>query len=416
MAIFREYVRVFQISEARMPILASLVGALPVGMLNLAVLLFVRGSTGSLALAGTATGALSAGNAVGLGLQGWLMDRYGPFRVLVPAAVLCPAALVLLTIAATAGYPAVLVCCLAAAGGACIPGTTSGMRTLWASLTNDARVRAAAYALLATEFQVALIAGPVLVSVLVAAAGVAMPVLVAAGFAACGGLAFAASAASRNSTVACSAAAPVEGQLRAGVVTLLVGSLGAGTANGILVMAVGRGPAAFAGVAFSAFAVGELTAGVVYGGHAWRMHKADRLLAGYAGVGLGILLVGLSGAHPILVVVCMAVAGVFAAPVSITNSALLDDVVDPGFLTRRYTLLVSMGLTGNALGSSLGGMFAQTSPLPPCLAATAVMAAVVLWTGLRRSTLRSPSDARASCERSGSSAAYFEGRLTREVD
>lgn len=52
-----------------MPVLASPVGALPVGMLNPAVLHSARETTGSLALAGTAPGALSAGRASGRGRQ-----------------------------------------------------------------------------------------------------------------------------------------------------------------------------------------------------------------------------------------------------------------------------------------------------------------------------------------------------------
>jgi len=84
----------------------------------------------------------------------------------------------------------------------------------------------------------------------------------------------------------------------------------------------------------------------------------------------------------------MFLIGAFTAPVSIANSALLDDLAPPGRLTRSYTTMVSAGLIGSAAGSAAGGTLVRaTGYRPVFLLASGAMAAVALWTVLRDQTL-----------------------------
>jgi hypothetical protein len=68
--VFRPFVAVLAVREARWPLLASFLGALPIGMLSLSVLLLVQIGTGSPAAAGAVAAAVAIGNAVGLTVQG----------------------------------------------------------------------------------------------------------------------------------------------------------------------------------------------------------------------------------------------------------------------------------------------------------------------------------------------------------
>src|ERR1700752_2525629 len=66
----------------------ALLGRLPQGMSSLAILLLVRGRTGSYAAAGVAVGAYALSSAACAPVQGRLVDRFGRVRVLAPPAVL----------------------------------------------------------------------------------------------------------------------------------------------------------------------------------------------------------------------------------------------------------------------------------------------------------------------------------------
>lgn len=132
---FRLYVQAARTPGAILPLVASFVGGgLPIGMLTLAVLLLVRLQSGSLLEAGIMAAALSTGNAVGVAVQGTLIDRRGQTAVLISASLTCLSSLLALLLVTGHGGPPALTACLAAAGGAAVPATPSSMRALWASL------------------------------------------------------------------------------------------------------------------------------------------------------------------------------------------------------------------------------------------------------------------------------------------
>jgi MFS family permease len=79
--------------QVRLVATTSLLGRLPKGMLPLTVVLMVHQATNSYATAGLAAALLSAGDAISAPAQGWLTDRFGRDRVLIPSAALHVAAL-----------------------------------------------------------------------------------------------------------------------------------------------------------------------------------------------------------------------------------------------------------------------------------------------------------------------------------
>jgi MFS family permease len=114
----RRYRALVGLPEARWPLVFSVAGSMPIGMYGLAILLLVRESNGSFAVAGRVVGAFGLANALGAVVQGRLMDRLGQSRVLRRAAAVHVAMLVALVVAAGRGAPAwVLALCALGAGG-----------------------------------------------------------------------------------------------------------------------------------------------------------------------------------------------------------------------------------------------------------------------------------------------------------
>ena len=79
---------------ARGLLVARTLGSLPVGMVPLGIILLLRASGRSYALAGIADGAYALGLAAMQPLLGRLIDRFGMGRVLAPLALAFPAVLV----------------------------------------------------------------------------------------------------------------------------------------------------------------------------------------------------------------------------------------------------------------------------------------------------------------------------------
>ncbi len=95
----------------------TLLDALAIGMVSLSVLLMVQQSTGRFAMAGWVAGAFALGNGVSAGVQGRLIDRYGPSRVLAPVSVGCAVLLICLVALTEASAPSGLLVATAALGG-----------------------------------------------------------------------------------------------------------------------------------------------------------------------------------------------------------------------------------------------------------------------------------------------------------
>jgi MFS family permease len=71
------YKRVLAIRPVRLPLLGATIGRLPFAAGALANLLLVQSATGSFADAGLITALYAAGEAVGLPIQGRMVDRAG---------------------------------------------------------------------------------------------------------------------------------------------------------------------------------------------------------------------------------------------------------------------------------------------------------------------------------------------------
>ena len=129
----------------------------------------------------------------------------------------------------------------------------------------------------------------------------------------------------------------------------------------ILVSKHFRGEALQLGWVQSAFGIGIIAGGVllsVWGGFKRRMATST---LGVAGIGLGILLIGLAPAQQLTV----AIGGMFLAGMAmpITNgplNAVVQGTVDPAMQGRVMTLMGSVSSAASPLGVALAGPLADT--------------------------------------------------------
>ena len=188
----RPYVVVLRQPGIAVPLLGSFLGSLLIGMLELSVLLLARLKTGSFVEGGLVTAVLGLGNAVGIVLQGSLIDRRGQTAVLVPASLLCMTALLsLLVVVTELSGSTVLACFLAFVAGLSVPATPSSVRSLLAATISDPGLRVSGYALVAVSFTAALVLSPLVVSGLLLVAGPGAAVVVSSVLAGVSGLVFA---------------------------------------------------------------------------------------------------------------------------------------------------------------------------------------------------------------------------------
>ncbi len=378
---------------ARRLVLSSIVGRIPYGMVNLALVLFVRDVTGSYAAAGL-TSAVNAG-AVCLGgpAQGRVIDRVGQLPVLLVCGVLHAASLVAAVAFGLGGAPLWTVVAAAAAAGAFVPPLSPALRTLWPLLVErgqaDRRVLDTAYAFEAVAIEVLFVIGPLLAAVLIAVASPAAAVLVGGALALVGSVAFATAEASRTWRSERTEAPHWLGPLRSrNVLVLLAVSVPHGMAVGLTEIALpayadGQDARSLAGVLIAAWAVGSLCGGLYYGSRRFAGSAVTRLVVLHVALGVVTLPLALGGGIAPMTALCL-LAGLPLASGAACLYTLLAELAPAGAETEANTWLISGMVAGLALGGLLSGVLVEGPGTSAAFAASAgvfVLAAAVAWIG-----------------------------------
>ena len=153
----RTYLELFKIPGVKRLVVSALPGRLAYGMIALATFFFVQDKTGSITLAGIATGVETIASSLTAGLRGNLIDKWGqtkPLSFFVPSWV----ALVVLLSSVSTPTAIVIVCGLI---GLASPPVNLSTRPLWRVLVGPENLRTA-YALDTTMSSSTIVAGPVL--------------------------------------------------------------------------------------------------------------------------------------------------------------------------------------------------------------------------------------------------------------
>ncbi|MGX7823469.1 MFS transporter [Actinokineospora sp. 24-640] len=379
---------------ARGPVLASLVGRLPIAMVGLSLLLYVQAKTGSFAIAGLVSAGTLVGVAMGSVAQGRLMDRVGPTRPLLVTVVLFAAFVSLGVLLVEAAAPTMVLVAVGFGIGSTEPMIGSASRAMWTRLVPPGPARTAAFTYEAISMEVFFIVGPALSGVLVAAPWAGTGVVAGAACMIVGGVAFALMPTIRRyRPPATTGRRSMLGALTSpGMKTVAIAAAGFGVTIGFVEVAVpaaatqaGNAPAG--GLLLGLWSVSSVIFGVYYGTRPWPRPLHLRLPVLLAGFSLLLVLLVIPTSLIGLGVALLAV-GTLVTPQATAHSAALELVAPPGTITEAFGWVITSVTLGLALGQSVSGQLVEHVGVWASYLAAAgagLLIALVVW--LRRHTV-----------------------------
>jgi MFS family permease len=339
---------------------SALIGRLPQGMSSLAILLLVRGSTHSYAVAALSVALYTLSSALCAPFQGHLVDRFGRARVLVPSALGQGAALIALVLASAGQAGGSALVGLAALAGGLMPPVAPTVRALLGEVFRDPSTRESAYALDAVVQEVIWTAGPLVVAVLIAAVSAAAAVLLVGAISVVGTLLFVFSPLARGRARPGPAddrrTALASRELRRLLLPVALTGAGLGAIEvGLPALALHAGSRTASGLLLAVWSVGSMVGGLWYGSRTWRSPLAGRYRT--------LLVAAVACSAPLIAarsvpagVVCSLLAGLTIAPVFSCQYALVGRLVSAGSETEAFTWISGALVAGIAAGTALGGL------------------------------------------------------------
>ena len=396
---FTDYRAVLTMRGARLPVLTSAIGRLPIAMFSMATLLYVQRTTGSFAAAGLVSAGTLVGVAVGSVAQGRIVDRLGPARpLLVAALAFAVAAGVLVWAIETRQHVAVLVA-LAVLDGLTQPALPGASRSLWSVLVPPGPRRDAAYAYEAISLEVFFILGPGLAALLASTPWPGTGTAVAVVATAVGAVGFALTAAVRATPPRRPAvrrtflgAIGTPGMRTAALTGLGFGLVVGAVELGVPAVATQHGEPWLGGALLSAWSVTSVLVGVLYGMRPWPRALHLRMPVLVAGFGLLVLLMWAAASSLPLLIVAMLLAGGLITPQTTGQSLVVDVVAEPGTQTEAFGWVVTAITVGGAMGQSVAGAVVEAWGSAGAFAVggfAGVVVGIVLW--LRRRTIEGSS-------------------------
>jgi MFS family permease len=387
----RNYAKVLAAPYAKHLIVSNLVGRLPNGMGVLAIVLFLRAHGIGYQRIGVLAAAYALASAVGGPALGRAVDRRGQAGVLTLAASGSAAGFTLLAL--SGADDGALTGIAVVVAGLFTPPLEPCLRSLWPDVLPSEETVASAYALDAALQEVIFVAGPLLVTALIAVAGAAGAVWATGLLAIAGTLAFV-------------AARPVRawraepriphwaGPLRSAPLrVLLLSFLCVGTAIGVLSIVVAaygerEHHPGLAGYLLGANALGALIGGLLYGTRDWPGTPRGRAAWLLGALAVCYWPLASVAAPPVMLMLAL-LSGLFLAPVLACGFVIVGEVAPAGTVTEAFAWVVTIFVAGNSLGSAVAGSVVQQAGLAaafllPGLAGTAAVTLVALSPHYRR--------------------------------
>lgn len=333
---------------------SQLFARLPLGMLNLAILLHVQSETGSYALAGTAVACVSVGEAVAMPVTARLAAR-AMTTTLVVAALANGVAMVALAFCGPA--PALLLM-LGVVIGASVPPLMPVVRALYPQLVPRDGVRAL-FAFDTTAQELIWVVGPVAATLLASALSTAMPLVASAAVTVVGTGWFLLSAKSFRADPPTGSAAAF-GRVIANRAVILAMAASLALVASFMALEVGI-VAAFgragltAGLAIAVASVGSLIGGLVLG---HRRFGLTGLVTALATVAVGTGVFGLID-NRVLQFVALFVSGLGFAPAMSALYLMVSREIAEHSATEAFGWLNSASLVGGAMGTAIAGFTAD---------------------------------------------------------
>lgn len=349
---------------------SQLFARLPLGMLNLAILLHVQSKTGSYAVAGAAVACVSVGEAVAMPLTARLAGR-GMRATLVVAALANGAAMLALAFAGSA--PALLLT-LGVVLGASVPPLMPVVRALYPQLVSRDGVRAL-FAFDTTAQELIWVVGPLATTFLASMLSTAIPLVASAVITVVGTGWFLLSAGHLRPVSTHGASAFGRVMANRAVLLAMVASLALVASFMALevgiVAAFGR-TGVTAGLTIAVASAGSLFGGLVFG---HRRFGLAGLVAALATVGIGTSVFGIVD-NRAWEFVALFVSGLGFAPAMSALYLMVSREIPDHSATEAFGWLNSAALGGGAIGTALAGVAADTHGASGPVVVAALLAAV----------------------------------------
>ncbi len=375
------YARLFALPHARRLLLVEIPARLPIGLIGLAIVLFVREHYGSYASAGLAAGAFAAALGISNPILGRLVDRRGLRPVLIPACVVHAIAIVALVSAGPLHASLPLAIAAAALAGGALPPLGPVTRLIWPMLIDegdeDPELFATALALESILIELVFATGPLLtagISTLIdpAAALIASPLLLVIGLA--GLLALPPVKGWGASTDDGHDHGPLGALRSRGLLVLMAAMLPLGFCFGSVevtlpAFAEQHGDRALGGLLMAVWSLGSAIGGFTYGAIAWKLELPRRWarLAMLTPLAYAPLMLADSQATMAFLAL---LAGLSIAPVLTAGNQVIADVALPGTIVEAYVWPITTMVVGAAIGNAVAGWLVTHTGIQEALVAS----------------------------------------------
>lgn len=362
---FADYAEFFRQPEVTKFALVGFLARMPIGMVGFAMLMMLRETLGSYALAGGVCGTYFVTIAVSAPVQGRWIDRRGARGVFLVTWAIHVVALVAIGLLARAGAGWLPLAAAAVVAGAFIVPMSTLTRLLWRHRFADETALRRAFAVDATLIEANYALGPALVAAVMAATGTAAAFAVAVAAAALAPAAFAASRALRFFRPG-----PVAERHWLGPLTqprlrrLLAATFGIGTSFGFIEIgypgvASAMGSPALAGVWLTLCSIGSAVMGAVFGGLALRASIERQFLFATGAMAFPLLLhAAVQG--PLAFALVAFVAGGAIAPSLACQSVLVARFAAVEYAAEAFTWSSTSLMIGVGVGMAAGGWLVET--------------------------------------------------------
>ena len=360
----------------------ALLTRMPIGMVGFAMLMFLREALGNFALAGAAVGINFVAMAAAAPVQGRLIDRHGPRRLLSVTGIVQPLALLGILLSARAQMPfAVVAACAALAGIFASPITTL-TRTAWRQRFESEEDRRTAFALDAVTIELNFTLGPAIIAGLLALSGPTLAFAVAIGVVVAAIVIYLGSGVLKHFRRVENAERHLLGPLTEIRLWLVfIATFGTTIAFGLLEVgypayATLLATPALAGILLAVNSLGSAVGGALYGGMHFRapIERQYAVILGLMGVPIFLHAVFM---HPVAYGVLAFLAGALIAPSITAQSVLVSRLAPAKYATEAFTWSSTFIVSGLGAGMAIGGALVETRGLPSAFALGGVVVAAM---------------------------------------
>jgi MFS family permease len=362
--IARKYVEFVRRPHVGRLLVVAFFSRMPIGMVGFSMLMFLREALGNYALAGLAVGINFVSMAISAPIQGRIIDRHGPERLLRVTAVVTTLCLCGVAAAALMKLPFATIALLAAIAGIFASPITTLTRTIWRHLFDEEDDRRTAFALDAVTIELNFTLGPAMVAFMLALFGATAAFALTICVVAASTVIFITSGALKLFK----RVAPTERHLlgpltEPRLVVVFIAMLGITTGFGILevgypAFATFMGMGALAGVLLAINSLGSATGGAIYGG----LHFKTPIERQFA---VCMLLMAIPfGLHaawldPFFFGVLAFLSGALIAPTLTGHAVLVSRLAPPKYATEAFTWSSTFIVSGLGTGMAVGGWLAE---------------------------------------------------------